>query len=150
MANVRGKDIANLGPLNFSFYFSSGAGYPHEIRVKPVFNPEKLLKSKVGNLKLCDDWEYLHGVDDDHVDNKDIRKMIAFFKKYIVLFCMVWDEQMQEVTLQHYFEGQADFNELLEDIDFYPKYKNKMNNIHDVEELETFCRKNNLVNFYGN
>ena len=56
-----------------------------------MFNPEKLLKSKVGNLKLCDDWEYLHGVDDDHVDNKDIRKMIAFFKKYIVLFRMVWD-----------------------------------------------------------
>lgn len=55
MSNVRGKYVVHPGLLKFSFYFSANDGYSHGIRVKPVFNPEKMLLSMVGSLKLCDD-----------------------------------------------------------------------------------------------
>ena len=75
MSNIRGRYVVNPNKLDFSFYFSPGSGVDHSIRVKPVFNPEKLKLSMTGTLKLCDDWEYVRGKDDSSVSEKDIRKM---------------------------------------------------------------------------
>ena len=150
MSNVRGIHVKNPGELDFSFYFSSGAGVDHGPRVKPMFKNNKLISSLTGTLKLCDDWEYLPGSDDTHVDSQSISKMKKFFKSYIVLFCAVWDEQMQDAVLEDWFKGSITFNEMLEDLDFYEDYKQELDNIHDVKSLEKFCRDNELVNFYGN
>ena len=150
MSNVRGRYVKQPYQLPFSFYFSSGAGVPHSIRVKPVFNPEKLKRSETGTLKLCDDWEFTPGVNDGSVATTLVQEMKSFFKKYIVLFCAVWDEQMQDAVLQDYFLGNIEFDEMIQDLDFYGRYKDELLNIHDIESLEKFCRENNLVNLYGN
>lgn len=150
MANVRGKYVVNPGKLKFSFYFSSDDGITHGIRVKPVFNPEKMLKSMTGTLKLCDDWSYIPGPDDDSVSSKDVNDMKRLFRKYLVLFCMVWDEQLQDGVLEDYFKGTVTFHEMLEDISFYNSYSSYLDKIRDVDQLENFCRVNNLVNMQGN
>lgn len=150
MANVRGIYVKNPGKLPFSFYFSSGTGQKHSIRVKPVFNPNRLYMSSVGNLKLSGDWEYTPGKDEKFVSDKDIDSMKKFFKDNIVLFAMVWDEQLQDGMLEDYLKGLISFNDMLEDIVFYDEYKKEMEHITTVKELDEFCRNNNLVNFYGN
>lgn len=150
MANVRGKYVVNPGKLKFSFYFSSDDGITHGIRVEPVFNPEKMLKSMTGTLKLCDDWNYIPGPNDNAVSSKDVNDMKRFFRKYLVLFCMVWDEQLQDGVLEDYFKGTASFREMLEDISFYNEYSEYLDKIDNVDQLESFCRMNKLVNMQGN
>ena len=57
MSNVRGNRIRVYpGMQPFSFYFSEKSDN-HGIRVKPLFNPDKVHISEAGTLKLCDDWE---------------------------------------------------------------------------------------------
>lgn len=146
MANVVGKYVKRPNKLPFSFYFSA-QNDTHSIRVKPSFNNERLIKSQVGTLKLCDDWEYIPGPDDKDIKQKDINKMKGFFRTYLVLFCAVWDMQLSEYPVQKYFEGTFSLQSVIEDMDFYTK---DMDNINTIEELEEYCRKNNLVNFYGN
>ncbi len=150
MSNVRGRYVVNPRSLPFSFYFYSGEGVTHGIRVKPSFNPEKLKYSMTGTLKLCDDWSFTPGKEDKNVKNKDIESMKEFFRKYLVLFCAVWDEQMQDATLEYYFTGQITFQEMLEDLDFYNQYKSELSKINTIEELEEFCVKHGLVNLQGN
>lgn len=150
MSNVRGKYVVHPSPLKFSFYFSANDRYSHGIRVRPVFNPEKMLPSMVGSLKLCDDWEYVPGKLDKDVSEKDVKSMKAFFRRYVVLFCMVWDEQLQDGVLDYYLTGRISFHDLLEDIDFYTQYKAELDNIQDVSQLEQFCRDIHLVNLRDN
>lgn len=150
MSNIRGKYVKNPHSLPFSFYFSSGAGVQHGPRVKPMFNESKLIRSLTGILKLCDDWEFVPGVDDKDVKADKVSDMKDFFRRHIVLFCAVWDEQMQDATLEDYLRGDITFSEMLADLDFYEKYKDDLNTISDVSQLDEFCRKNQLVNFYGN
>lgn len=150
MSNIRGDHVKHPKPLKFSFYFSSGSGVTHSIRVKPMFNPQKLRASLTGTLKLSDDWAYIPGPDDSNVSNKDIKAMKDFFKQHIVLFCAVWDEQIDDTDLSDYFTGEIEFDELLKCLDFYPDYSDELDTIHDVKDLENFCRANNLVNLYGN
>ena len=147
---VRGCCVKQPYPLSFSFYFSSGSGVPHGIMVNPVFDPEKLKLNETGSLELCNDWEFIPGSKDKKVPAAQVEEMKSFFRRYLVLFCAVWDEQMQDAVLQDYFEGRIDFDEMLQDLDFYDQYKDGLSSIHDVQELETFCRNNDFVNMYGN
>lgn len=150
MSNVRGRNVKNPHNLPFSFYFSSGADVSHDIHVKPMFNPEKLKKSMTGTLKLCDDWHYTPGLDDKNVDQKLVNEMKSFFRRYLVLFCAVWDEQMQDATLEDYLKGEISFSKMLEDLDFYADKQDDLKKITTVEDLEQYCRQNSLVNMYGN
>ena len=149
-ANVRGKKIkVGSGKQPFSFYFS-GKNSNHGIRVKPIFNPDKMLASKAGTLKLCDDWEYTPGEDDKDVSSKQVEDMKGFFREYLVLFCAVWEEQLDDPSLQDYFEGEISLHELIQQLSFYEDYKEDLDQISDVDSLETYCFKNGLVNLYGN
>lgn len=150
MSNVRGRCVKNPHSLPFSFYFSSGADVKHGPRVKPMFNEAKLINSLTGTLKLCDDWKFLPGANDKDIKADKVSDMKAFFKEHIVLFCAVWDEQMQDATLEDYFKGDITFHEMLEDLDFYEEYKDELDRISTVAQLEEFCREHNLVNFYRN
>ncbi len=150
MANMRGMYVKNPHKLPFSFYFSSGMGVSHGPRVKPMFKENKLILSLTGTLKLCDDWEYTPGRDDKNVSASDVQQMKDFFKEYIVLFCAVWDEQMQDSVLEDYLSGRISFEEMIQDLDFYDEFKSSLDNIHGIGILEQFCRNNHLVNMYGN
>ncbi len=149
-SGVRGRYVKQPYPLPFSFYYSPGAGVPCCIRVYPVFNPERLMRSETGVLELCDDWRFAPGYKDQNVSADLVREMKSFFRQYLVLFCAVWDEQMQDAVLQDYFIGTISFGEMTRDLDFYDQYKDALSNIHDVQSLELFCRDNKLVNLYGN
>lgn len=150
MTSIRGKLVKKPNPLPFSFYFSSHGDTKYPISVRPVFDPKRLFLSLTGYLKLYGDWEYIPGKNDRNTKEKDIEAMKQFFKDNIVLFAMVWDEQLQDGVLECYFTGLLSFHKMIQDIDFYKKYKLQMDKLSTVKELEIFCRENNLVNFYGN
>lgn len=150
MSNVRGKYVKNPHSLPFSFYFSGSDGVTHGPRVKPMFNPERLRIDLAGTLKLCDDWEYIPGKNDKSISSQEIREMKKFFKRYIVIFCAVWDLQLEDGIADDYFKGIISFEEMIQSIEFYNDFESEISRIHDVESLEAFCRKHNLVNMYGN
>lgn len=156
MSNVRGIYVKHPYRLPFSFYFSSGQG-DHEIRVKPIFNPSRMIATKAGTLMLHSDWEFTPGSDDKHISPKDKKIMFSFFRQYILLFCMVWDEQMSDATLADYFEGRIELPQLLEDFDDYDSIENFLDtldkNLSDedvIHELTEYCRKHKLVDLRNN
>ena len=84
MANIRGKSVKIPHRLNFSFYFSpkdavESKDICHGLRVKPLFDPEKMSIDKAGTLKLHGDWKYIPGSDDKNIGTKAIKEMKNFF-----------------------------------------------------------------------
>lgn len=144
MANLLGRDIRVPNPLPFSFYFSTKNSI-HGIRVKPVFNPEKMSADLVGTLKLCDDWEYIPGKNDSAVDGKSIRRMKAFFRKYKVLFEAVWCKQLQETTVTDFFRGFITLKDLITQFEFYNDYKTELDEIDDIDELTEYIYEINVL-----
>ncbi len=154
MSNIRGKYVENPGKLPFSFYFSYSEGQ-HDIRVKPVFNPEKISGKTVGTLKLCDDWKFVPGSQDKFIKGHDYKLMIDFFKTYHVLFCAVWDGNLSDAVLEDWLLGKITWDEMLEEFDFWPEYEAKWNMFISeearkftpmIQNLEDFCIMYQLVN----
>lgn len=153
MSNIRGKYVKNPHRLAFSFYFSpkdatEGKDICHGLRVKPLFNPERMSIDKAGTLKLHSDWKYVRGEDDGDVDSKEVKKMIQFFKKYKTLFAAVWEKALPQDSLYDYFRGTITFEELLEEFYFYEDYKDEMKEIRTVEDLTKFARDRQLFNLW--
>ena len=152
MSNVRGRHIKVEKGIPFLFYYSpkDEDRQSHEIRVKPSFNREKLMLSQAGTLKLCDDWKYIPGEKDQNISAKQITAMKQFFRKYLVLFCAVWDKQVYDTDLEDFMRGEISLAEFIQDLDFYDKYKDDLDQIKTVSELEDYCYKNNLINLRDN
>lgn len=128
MSNVRGKQVKNPHNLPFSFYFSSkdaveSKELKHGLKVKPLFNPEKMSIRLAGTLKLHGDWKFTPGKDDKNVDSSKVKEMKQFFKEYKILFSAVWEKQLPPDTLYDYFRGTVDFAEMLQEFEFYDDYK---------------------------
>ena len=149
MSNVRGKYIKVEQNIPFSFYYSP-RNSSHGPRVKVLFNPDRMRQNLAGTLKLCDDWLFVPGKDDLNVSNSKIASMKQFFRKYLILFLLVWENLLDDPDPEDYFRGDIDLHKLITLIDFYPEFAKEMDEIKSISELEDFCRKNNLVNFYGN
>lgn len=146
MSNVRGSRIRVYpGAQPFSFYFSEKVDN-HGIRVKPVFNPDKVHISEAGTLKLCDDWQYISGKNEGHISEKDVRKMKDFFKKYKVLFAAVWEGELQEGDLVDYFQGVISFDTLVESLECYLQYSEELSECINVSDLEQVVRQFNIFN----
>ena len=151
MSNVRGINVVRPSKLPFSFYFGSKQGNKHDIRIKFIFNPERIIMSKAGVLRLHGNWEVMEGDESDRLGAKQIRLLKDFFREYLILFILVWDEFMQEGVVQEYFEGRADLSDILDDIDFgYPTANLLVRKSTSIADLETICRDNNLVDMRGN
>lgn len=151
MTNVLGKFIKVEKNVPFSFYYSPKSEVmAHGPRVKPILNPNMMRTSDVGTLKLCDDWAFVPGKQDEHPSAKSIHNMKRFFRKYLVMVLLVWDQLVPDPLLGLYLEGRASLQEFIQSLDFYDEFKEGLDNISDVQELEQFCRDNDLVNFYGN
>lgn len=149
MSNVLGKYIKVEDNVPFSFYYSP-RNNSHGPRVKPVLNSEKMRISDAGTLALCDDWAFTPGKSDSRFSNKVVIQMKAFFRKYLILFLLVWEELADDPLLGYYLEGRAPLSEFIESLDFYNEYADDLDQIETVSELEQFCRNNDLVNMYGN
>lgn len=145
MSTVRGIKVNVPHRLPFSFYFSSKRS-SHGIRVRPIFNPNRMIMDDAGNLELHGEWKYTQGRGDKHINKKQKDDMINFFKEYKVLFAAVWEEVLQEDVLQDYFRGTASLSELIYEFDFYSEYEDKLDKILDVRSLEKFVRKYDVFN----
>jgi hypothetical protein len=150
MANMRGNKIVRPHHMPFSFYYSADPHAGHSIRVKPLFKNNKFSIDDAGTLDLHSDWEYIRGREDENVPAKDIKEMKQFFRDNIVLFAAVWDRQLPESDIEDYLEGDMELSDLVQDLTFYAEYSAELDQITTIEELEEFCRKNQLVNLYGN
>lgn len=146
MSNVTGKYVKNPEKLDFSFYYSTKDGVNHSIRVKPVFNPEKISRSTIGNLELHGDWKYTPGKSDTSVSSSRINKMTEFFKTYKVLFAAVWEEQLPEDLLADYFKGYIDLTTLIKELYNYSEWEDYLSDVKDVDSFEKAVRDNNLFN----
>lgn len=147
MSNIRGNKVVVPHKLPFSFYFSERES-SHAIRVKPVFNPNRMSKSSFGTLELHGDWKYTPGPDDKNVSAKQVGLMKQFFKKYKVIFAGVWEVEIPEDSVQDYFKGIISFHQFLQECYFYDDYQEEMDKIKTIEELETFVRENNIFNMW--
>ena len=153
MANVRGITVKVPKQLDFSFSFTTkdsreSKDINHSFRVKPVFNPTKINHEDLGVLQMFGDWEYTPGPNDTGVRGKPIREMKKFFKTYKVLFAAVWEKVLQQDVLQDYFKGNADFDSMIKEMDFYTEYKDALDNIHSVKDFEKFVKANKIFNTY--
>lgn len=145
MANLRGKQIRVPYSLPFSFYFSE-RNSSYGIRVKPVFNPDRMHIEDAGNLELHGSWKFTPGRNDANVSSKSKKMMMDFFKTYKVLFAAVWEGEIQEDVVQDYFRGLISWDDMMSEFDCYTTYESEMMNISDVESLERFVRDNNIFN----
>lgn len=158
MSNIRGKQVRNPHNLPFSFYFSTkdtveSKDLKHGLRVKPLFNPEKMSIHLAGSLKLHGDWKFIPGTEDTNIDSKKIIDMKKFFKEHKILFAAVWEKQLPTDALYDYFRGLIDFDGMLQEFEFYDEYKdvelenNKaLKDIRSLDELEQFIKRYNLFN----
>ena len=145
MSNLRGNKIKVPGKMPFSFYYSQ-KNSSHGIRVKPVFDPQRVDLKKLGTLKLCDDWKYTPGPDDKKINSKLKNQMYDFFRTYKVIFAGVWEGVIPEGDVYEYFRGIISLNELFEECDFYSSYSSELDSISTISEFENFVRENNVFN----
>jgi hypothetical protein len=75
--------------------------------------------------------------------------MKDFFATYKILFAAVWEKVLQQDVVQDYFKGNLTLNEVIEEFDFYNDYKEELDMITDLEELQEFIEKNNLFNTWN-
>ena len=148
MSNVRGKFVV-VENIPFSFYYSV-RNSNHGPRVKVTMNGQNMRPNRMSSLKLCNDWSIDINDQDARISAKDLATMKEFFRKYLVLFLIVWEDLISEPELADYFEGKVTLKEFIQDTDFYNEYSRELDDINSVSELETFCRDNNLINFYAN
>lgn len=143
---VRGIEVVRPYQLPFSFYFGAKQGNLHNIQIKYIFNSERIFLSKTSILNLCGNWS----VDND-ISSSDRDILLEFFRTYLILFILVWDEYMQDGTVQDYFEGRADLQDILDDIDFEDVEANlAVRKAKSIAQLEQICRDNNFVDMRGN
>ena len=148
MSNVRGKYVT-VDPIQFSFYYSV-KNSNHGPRVKVTTDPEKLRPNRMSTMKLCDDWSIEVNPLDNKISGKDEKSMREFFRKYLILFLLVWEDLTYEPNLADYMTGDMTLSEFIRDLDFYKEYTRDLDSIETVADLEQFCRDNKLVSFYGN
>lgn len=148
MSNVRGKYIA-VEKIPFSFYYSI-KNSNHGPRVKVTMDAEKLRPNRMSTMKLCDDWSIEVNELDNKISSKDEQLMKEFFRKYLIMFLLVWEDLIYEPSIADYMNGNITLKDFISNLDFYDDYKSELDMVGSVAELEEFCRENNLVNFYGN
>lgn len=154
MANIRGKTVKCPKRLDFSFFFSTKDAVEskelvHGLRVKPVFNPEKISIDKTGTLKLHGDWEYIPGEDDVDVSSRDVRKMKAFFATYKILFSAVWEKVLPHDAVEDYFRGHINFEDVLKEFYFYDDFRDDLDIIETFDDLTDFVETNKLFNTWN-
>lgn len=147
MSNVVGNKV-KIDKLPFSFFFSTKDGVDHDIRVKVIFDPSSFDPAGAGSLKLCDDWSFDYP--SKHISASKLHLMYKFFHKYIVLFCIVWEKQLDPNTLIDYFYNRTTLEDLIKELSFYNENKTLLDNVQSVKELEQVCRKHNLTNLHHN
>lgn len=143
MSNVVGNKVKVVNKLPFSFYFSPKDSN-HGVRIKIVFNPSRVNEGDFGFIKLCDDWGYEPG-NNKHVSENILTEARNFFRHFLVLFCLSWEDKVNTEDVRDYFLGRISLHELITEMYFYEEYSNELDKITTIAELEDWCRNNNIV-----
>ena len=150
MSDVRGRRIKVEPDINFSFYYSP-RNSSHGPRVKVIFDPDRIKSAEMSNLRVCGDWRFTPNKEADKSSSKDIAQVKAFFRKYLILILIAWEDATNDqASIRDYFEGDITLHEFIKELKFYDEYSKKLDKIQTVAELEQFCRTNDLINMYGN
>lgn len=134
--------------LPFSFIYCRSKNLELKPEVLVAFDQSNIDHTCTGRLKLYGDWEYTPRDEDKDRTPREIKRMKTFFENHRVLFCAVWTGLLDEVILQDYFVGDISFEKMLRSLTFYEKNREALNEIHEVKQLEQFCKDMHLVNFY--
>ena len=150
MANLRGKDV-KIEDINFSIYFSPKQTDQHSIRIKVLWNRERMNSGNFdGVLYLHGDYEYKQNPNaDNKPDMYDIFELRYFAKRYKVLFTADRENKLDPNDVEDYFKGRLSFEELLTlfldlDSDDYDKIQQARN----IKELERIVSENNMFNMW--
>ena len=151
MSNIRGEDIAVPHKQSFSFYYGSkkqmnDGNIAHGIRVKVVKNPSKIIKQQFSVLEIHGDYKFHQNPEADRLNGKQITQIREFFRDYKALFSAVWEEELDENDLRDFFIGVKSFEDLMKCLDFYEEYKQELDKIDTVEDLELLVRRNSIFN----
>ena len=122
--NIRGKNIRS-DEVNFSFFFSNKGNNRHAIRVKIVWNREKmglLTDKESGYMELFGDYEY-HGY---NPGQNQVQKAREFFQKYKILLVAVWEGCLLGDIVVDYFRKFATFEEVVRDFELANAGENKL------------------------
>ena len=146
MANLVGKTV-KTDKINFSFYFSDKFGVTHGIRVKVVWNENKMQSDNNGYLELHGDYNYINSPGSKKLSEKEINNAREFFKKYKVLFAAGWECEIDLNWIVDYFRQKCTFNELLDAFDDLSDEHNKfIHQAKDIADLEKIVRQYNIFN----
>lgn len=136
MANLVGNSV-KVDDINFSFYFSDKFIASHAIRVKIIWNRNKMQSDLNGYLELHGNYKYISN-NSKKISSKDVEHARLFFKKYKVLFAAVWECELDSNHVIDYLRGKINFKELLNGFD-------ELENTITLEDWELIKETNNLM-----
>ena len=149
MANLRGNDIKLHDRIPFSLYISTKEVVHgvHAIRVKVLWNPNKMTSSPDGQIELHGDYEYKGFSHKYKPSEKEIFTLRNFCKKYKIFFSAIWESKLDSNDFIDYLRNIIQFNELLTKFDnVSEKHYYLINHCKSIEELEKCIRDNKIFN----
>lgn len=154
MANMLGRKVkSEANPLNFSFHFlGKDNTMRHAIRVKITWNPDHIKQGQFdGYIEAHGEYRYYQSPKSDaHPSKKDIDRARMFVRKNKVLFAAVWENVLDEASVQSYFLGNSPLYEVVANLDLPDKiyYNINYNFIekNTLTELEDRVRKYKAFN----
>lgn len=146
MANVRGKDV-EVDDIDFSFYFSK-RNPRHGIRLKVVWNRERMSRDDDGYMEMHGDYKYVMSSPKAYEPKGwEVSGLRYFCKKWKVLFAAVWEMKLDETDVRKYFEGDIPFSKLMQTFDnITDSQYREVNKCRTVRQLEEVVRKDNIFN----
>lgn len=150
MANLRGNDIKLHSSIPFSLFISSEKAVRgvHAIRVKVLWNPNKMTATPDGELQLHGSYDYKVYSHKYKPTSSELSLLKNYCKKYKVLFAAIWESILDPTDFIHYQEGLINFKELLTKFDLSGKNYYLVNHCNNVEELESCIRENKIFNLW--
>lgn len=150
MANLRGNDVKLHDRLPFSLFISNKdvVHESHAIRVKVLWNPEKMTATPDGQLELHGDYNYTVYSHKYKPTSKELRSLINFCKKYKVLFSAIWECKLDPNDFIYYLQNRESLAELLSTFNLKGKDYYNVNHCSSIEELERCVRENKIFSMH--
>lgn len=148
MANLRGNDIKLHKRIPFSLFISNKEAVhgAHAIRVKVLWNPEKMTATPDGQLELHGDYDYTAFSHKYNPTSKELDILKDFCKKYKIFFAAIWEGKLDPNDFIDYLENRKSLNDLLSTFILKGKSYYLINHCKNLVELEKCVKKNNIFN----
>ena len=148
MANIRGNDIKRHSGIPFSLFMSTKEQVHgvHAIRVKVLWNPNKMTSTPDGQMELHSDYQYTSFAHKYKPSTKEIKELREFCKQYKVFFAAIWGGVLDPNDFIQYLQNNKSFQDLLATFDLKGRDYYNVNHCKTLSELEDCIRKNKIFN----